>query len=453
MTATIMTGWLTTAILGYFLLSRTGNFLLNLLAVFRLRDIEREDLLSDLPRLHAGLEQPISLLIATSDEASTIVSRIRTLLQLDYSTFEIIVVNDGSHDATMEELMHAFALHPFPEAYRIRLQTKPVRGIYRSTLHSNLRVIDKEKGGTADALNAGINAARYPLFCSVDDGLLLQRDCLQRLAVPFINETQTVAAIAAARIVDDVNAENVLPTSVALPRRWLSRLQIVDWLRTALFSPLGWSTCNAMLIAPAGLHLLRKDVVLDVGGYLSRASDPAGELIVRLHRLLRAGKTPYRMHLITEKVCARGVPDTLPAWKNERMQWQRGLADSLRLNRKWSLRNAGVAGWIAYPFTLLFEVWGPRIDIFSYVFMLVAFVCGLLPSSALIAFATVAIGFGMLLSVSVLLLEEMSFRTYSTGRDITMLAGAAVLLHLGYAQLEAAWRSLPARSLDSSGKE
>lgn len=434
--------WLASGILCYFILSRTGNFLLNLLAIFRLRDIEREKMLADLPQLHSGLEQPISVLLPLHNEAAAAVASTKRLLQLEYSSFEIVVINDGSSDATMEEMIRAFDLHPFPEAYRVRLQTQPVRGIYRSTRHKNLRVIDKEEGGTADALNAGINATRYPLFCSADSGMLLRRDCLQCLSASFINENKVVAATASLRAGNDCETTNGLLDRIALPKRWLPRLQVIDHLRTSLFAPLGWSICNAMLVAPPAISLMRKDAVLDVGGYDTKTTNAGMELIVRLHRLLRAKRQTCKIRFVPDPVCTRIVPDELAAWSKQRAQWQHGLVDSFRSNMRWPLRNAGVPGWIALPFTLFFEVWGPLIEIFSYVFMFATFACGLLSAQVFYAFLTAAVGFGILLSASGLLLEEMSFRTYPKTVDVITLALAAVLANLGYVQLDAACRSM-----------
>jgi cellulose synthase/poly-beta-1,6-N-acetylglucosamine synthase-like glycosyltransferase len=438
----ILIDCLAAGVIGYFILSRTGNFLLNLIAVFRLRDLEREKILADLPLLHSSLEQPISVLLTTRDEAATVVATVRTLLLLEYSSFEIVVINNGSCDATMAELTCAFDLHAFPEAYRVRLQTQAVKGIHRSTHYKNLRVIDKEAGSTADALNAGINASRYPLLCGIADGTLLRRDCLQRLAAPFVSENKVIAATAAVRVGNDCETANGLLARIVLPKRWLPRLQLVDQLRASLFAPLGWSIGNAALLTSPGISLLRKDAVIDAGGYSTQAADPRMELIVRLHRTMREKRQPYSIRFMADPVCVQSVPDELHAWKEKRMQWQRGLADSLHLNVRWPLRNAGLAGRFAFPFVLLFESWGPLIEVFGYLFMLAAFASGVVPAQAFGAFLMAAIGFGILLSASGLLLEEMSFRTYIGATDVLALAIAAVFANLGYAQLDAVWRSL-----------
>lgn len=450
MSAHLWASWLASAILAYFLLSRTGNILLNLLSIRKLRDIERERLLADLPQLHSGLEQPISVLLPLQGiEKNAAVAAVRALLQLKHAAYELIVIHDTAGDDsdhsgdTMAALTRAFDLHPFPETYRMRIPTQAIRGIHRSTRHRNLRIVDKQTGCLADALNAGINAARHPLYCSVDTGMLLRRDCLQRLAAPFINEGGIVATVAALHAANDAAiTEGLLFDRLPLPRRWLQRLQVVELLRSALCAPLGWSVCNAMPHAPSALALLRIDAAMQAGGYDAAAVDPQAELILRLQRTLRTQGRQHGLRFVAEPVCARAVAASWPDWSQQRSAWQHGLSNTLHRNRRWPPIRAGLAGWLAYPFTLLCEAWGPLIETFGYLFMLAALVFGLLPMSVFCAFLTVAIGFGILLSLSSVLLEDMALHSYPAGSDAAVLALSAVLFNFGYAQLDAGCRAL-----------
>lgn len=450
MSVHLWTSWLASAILAYFLLSRVGNLLLNLLSIRKLRDIERERLLADLPQLHSGLEPPISVLLPLQGkEKDAAVAAVHTLLQLEHTAFELIVIHDGDGDIdgngaseTMAALTQAFGLHPFPETYRMRIPTQAIRGIHRSTRHRNLRVIDKHAGGMADALNAGINAARHPLYCSVDTGMLLRRDCLQRLATPFINEKGMVATVAALHAANDAALAGSLFDRLALPRRWLPRFQLIELLRSALFAPLGWSVCNAMPHAPSALALLRIDAAVQAGGYDMAAVDPQTELILRLQRTLRAQGKPHELRVVAEPVCARQLAESWPDWSQQRSAWQRGLCDALRRNRRWPATRAGLAGGLAWPFTLLCEAWNPLLETFGYLFMLAALIFGLLPMPVFCAFLTVAIGFGILLSLSGVLLEDMALRSYAASTNVATLALSAVVFNLGYAQLDTACRAM-----------
>ncbi|MEN9712778.1 MAG: hypothetical protein RLY90_1039, partial [Pseudomonadota bacterium] len=115
--------------------------------------------INELPMTYSMVAPPISILIPAFNEEKTIASTVHSVLQLTYSEFEVIVINDGSNDATLQVLKDEFDLQIFPQAYRVQLQTQPVQAIYRSSRHPQLKVIDKFNGGKADSLNAGINAS------------------------------------------------------------------------------------------------------------------------------------------------------------------------------------------------------------------------------------------------------------------------------------------------------
>lgn len=177
----------------YFVGLNFGYLMLNFLSLFSLSRLMRSRLMGDSPEAYSGLELPISILVPAYNERSTIVTSVRSLLQLSYPDFEIIVINDGSTDETFETLKREFFLAPFPEAYRQQLDTKPIRAVYRATSHNNLRVIDKENGGKADSLNAGINVSRCPLFCCVDADSILDKDSLHKVVQPFLEDSLVVA--------------------------------------------------------------------------------------------------------------------------------------------------------------------------------------------------------------------------------------------------------------------
>ena len=186
--------------IGYFVLLNGGYLMLNLLSMFSLRSYmrQRAEYGTDAPYL--GMEPPISLLVPGYNEEATIRTSVRSMLQLQYPDFEVVVINDGSKDRTLEVLIEEFELVPHPEVVRRAVPHKPIRGVYRSLRYGNLRVVDKENGGKADALNVGINLARNGLFCAVDADSILQRDSLLRVVQPFIEDERTVAAGGTVRI-------------------------------------------------------------------------------------------------------------------------------------------------------------------------------------------------------------------------------------------------------------
>ncbi|MEW5892357.1 MAG: glycosyltransferase [Pseudomonadota bacterium] len=427
----------------YFLGLTLGYLLLNMIALHAVANSRASRSLDSLPHLYSGLEPPISLLMPAYNEAANIAGSVRSMLQLAYPEFEVIVINDGSKDGTMDVLKQAFALQPFPEAYRVRLPTRPVRAIYHSTRYPNLRVIDKENGGKADALNAGINASRYPLFCAVDADSILQRDSLQRVVRPYLSDPRVIAAGGTVRIANGCTVSRGFLQSIGLPRNPLVLFQIVEYLRAFLFGRMGWSPINAMLIISGAFGLFRKAAVIAAGGYRTDTVGEDMELVVRLHRIYRQTGQPYRIVFVTDPICWTEAPEDLKTLKNQRVRWQRGLMESLWLNRALLFhRKGGLVGWLAFPFVLIFEGLGPLIELGGFLILAAAALGGAISWPAFGAFLLLAIGVGLLLSASALLLEEITFHVYPRPAQVARLYLAMLGENIGFRQLNSWWRLL-----------
>jgi len=272
--------------LAYFVLLNAAYLALHILAIRTLRHEVTLRPLENLPPVHRALVPPVSVIISVRDAEESAVGRVRAALALDYPDFEVVVVNDGSRDATLEALVTAFALEGFPEVYWRRIPVKPVRTIYHSRQHRTLRVVDKERGGTADAFNAGINASRFPLIIALDPRWALRGDALRELVEPLVDDPATLAVASTVRIEHEAGGPDT--ELVELPQSLLARLQVVEHLREPLFGRLGWARMNAALALPGCAILLRKDSVVDAGGFRSDMLEEQMELVARMHRLARA---------------------------------------------------------------------------------------------------------------------------------------------------------------------
>lgn len=433
--------WIQAFFVSYFLALNGGYLALNLLAMVSLRRYmrQRSALGDEAPYL--GVEPPISLLVPGYNEEATIRTSVRSMLQLQYPDFEVVVINDGSRDRTLEVLREEFELVPHPEPTRRMLDHKPVRAIYRSKRYANLRVIDKDNGGKADALNAGINAARHMLFCAVDADSILQRDSLLRVVQPFLEDERTVAAGGTVRLANGSEVRGGFLLHAGLPRNWVARFQIVEYLRAFLLGRLGWSPLNAVLIISGAFGLFNRERVLAVGGYSPNTVGEDMELVVRLHRYHRERRIPYRIRYLPDPICWTEAPEDLGTLGRQRSRWQRGLAESLTQHARLAFSpRSGAAGLLAWPFMTLFELIGPLIELAGYVVMVGGFAFGVISPAALAVFLLVAIGMGILLSVNGLLLETLSFRVYGRKRDMLLMFAMAVLENLGYRQLNTLWR-------------
>jgi len=424
----------------YFVGINLGYIALNLLAIPTLQRKIAVRPLENLPPVYSGFEPPVSLLVPAYNEEATIASSVRSLLQLDYAEFEVVVVNDGSKDGTLAALQEAFALEVFPEAHWRRLKTQPVRAIYRSRMYPSLRVVDKENGGKADALNVGINASRYPLFCAMDADSILQRDSLRRVVEPFLDDPRTIASGGTVRIANGCIVSGGHMERVGLPRHPLALVQIVEYLRAFLFGRVGWATINAVLIISGAFGVFRKDAVVEAGGFMANTIGEDMELIVRLHRFMRARNRPYAIHFLPDPICWTEAPESLAILKSQRIRWQRGLAESLHRNIALMGPRGGAPGLVAFPFFLVFECYGPFIEVAGYVFMTLVWIFGAISGTAFASFLGLAISLGFLLSVSALLLEEVSYHLYPRFSQMGILVAAAIFENVGYRQLVTVWR-------------
>lgn len=427
--------------LAYFAGLNGGYLLLNLLALASMKQAMRYRADGDNGVPYLGVEPGITLLVPAYNEETTIVASVRSMLQLEYPDYEIVVVNDGSTDGTLAALSEDLDLEPQLDPKLRVVPCAPVRAVYRSRNHPRITVVNKANGGKADALNAGLNYASQPLFCAVDADSILQRDSLLRVVQPFLDDERTVAAGGTVRVANGSEVRGGFLVSSGLPGSLLARLQVVEYLRAFLFGRLGWSPLNALLIISGAFGLFDRDRVVAAGGYRTDCVGEDMELVVRLHDYHRQRRIPYRIRYVPDPICWTEVPEDLGTLRRQRTRWQRGLAESLTMN--WRLAaspRGGGPGHIAWPFMAVFEWLGPFIELAGYAFMTVGVAAGVVSWPAFFAFMLVAIGFGMVLSVSALLLETLSFRVYARRGDMLRLFLAALIENLGYRQLNTLWR-------------
>ena len=388
-----------------------------------------------------GNEPPISIIIPAYNESKTIASSLYSLLQLYYPELELIVVNDGSKDDTIEVLINEFDLIPFPEAYRKMISTKEVRQVYISRRYTNLKVINKENGGKSDAINCGINISTSPLFCCVDADSILERYSLIRAIQPFMMDPSTIACGGTVRIANGCIVSSGHIVEKGLPENTLALLQLLEYLRSFLFSRIGWSSLNALMIISGAFGILRKDAVIKVGGYNPATVGEDMELIVRLHRMYSRSGEPYKITFIPDPVCWTEAPETLKIFGSQRIRWHRGLTESLWLNRDLLFsRKSGYTGWFAFPFFILFEWFSPFIEVSGYLFTLYLFIFGKISIPVASIFFLFSILLSVLLSTCALLLDEITFRGITRLRQIPVMFFASILECFGYRQINAFYR-------------
>lgn len=384
---------------------------------------------------------PITLIAPAYNEAVTCVESTRALLSLQYPRFDVMVVNDGSTDDTLGRLKGAFELEETARTPAANLSTEPVDTVYRSRIHPNLWVLDKENGGKSDALNTGINYARTPLFCAIDADTLIESEGLLRLARPFLENDSTVAVGGFVRIANGCDVEAGRIQNVCLPSNWLPKLQVLEYLRAFLFGRVGWDGMGALLIISGAFGLFRRDVVVAAGGYSTDTVGEDMELVVRMHRHLREQGASYRIRFLPDPVAWTECPDTFQALGGQRDRWQRGLAETIiRHQRMLCNPQYGRVGLIAYPYYYFLEMLGPVIELVGYLTFFVGLALGIFPATMALAFFMMAFAFGLALSFAAVALEEAWFQRYERTSDLLQLLFLPFVETFGYRQLIAWYR-------------
>jgi cellulose synthase/poly-beta-1,6-N-acetylglucosamine synthase-like glycosyltransferase len=434
--------WTDRFALAYLLLLSTAYALLLLLSIPELWRHWRLAADEHLRRLLASdALPPLSLLVPAHNEEVTVASSVLSFLTLEYPHLEVVVVNDGSTDRTVEVMMKEFDLYEVPPAFAVRLPSQPVRAYYRSRRHARLLVIDKDNGGKADALNAAMNACRHPFVVAVDADTLIEPDALVRLARPFLLGANVAAVGGSVRVANHciVDLGRVVEARVA--PKWIVGCQVVEYLRAFLFGRLAWNMLGGNILISGAFGLFRKEYLFAIGGYKTGNVTEDMDLVVRLQRYLHENGIKAQLPFIPDPVAWTEVPSDWEVLGRQRERWHRGLISTL-LSHRVMLFNPryGASGMIAYPFFFIGEMMAPVVEVIGWIGLIIGIAIGAVNTEFALLFLAVAIGFGTLLSVWAIVLEEFSFRRYTRPRDFWRLLGFALIEGLGYRQITVFYR-------------
>ena len=384
----------------------------------------------------------ISVLAPAYEEAATITESVRSLLALSYPNLELIVVNDGSKDDTLQVLIDQFELVPVHPIYQELIPAQPIKALYRSRSHPNLVVADKENGGSkADAMNAGLNLATGDLVCAIDADTLIEPDALQRMVRPFLTGDEVLAAGGTIRLVNGSQVRRGRVLTNQAPRDPLVGFQVIEYIRAFLFGRLGWNGLGGNVIISGAFGLFRRDAMLGAGGYAHDALGEDMELIVKLRCPMYEEGRPHRVAFIPDPVAWTEAPDTLRGLSSQRDRWHRGLADVIWRYRHVSFnRRYGAMGLVVYPYFFFVELLAPVLEAVGLIILVVGLAVGAVNGPFAALFFAAAYGYGLLLTMLSLLLEEIFYRRYQSWQDRMWLITWTILENFGYRQLTVLWR-------------
>jgi len=427
----------------YFLVINVSFTLLAIIGWRQVKEYVRRRPLRDYKQVsRSPLSMPVTILVPCYNEAPVIADSLRSLLRSNFAQFEVMVINDGSSDGTMDELRREFALTRIERIPRASIETKPVVDCYASGTDAGLVVIDKVNGGKADALNVGLRYAAFPLVCAMDADTMLDPAALSRLVWEFESSPETVAAGGIVRIVNGSRVENGRLMSVKTPKSLLANLQIMEYLRAFLGGRIAWSRLGMLLIISGAFGIFRRDALVEVGGWDPTTVGEDAELVLRLHRVRSDRGQTCRIVFFPDPICWTEAPESLKTLVRQRDRWQRGLMEMLIRHRSMLFRRKyGRVGTLAVPYFAVFEAFGPILEVTGYLVFLVSLALGVVSWPLALAFLGLSLSFGLVISFATLLMEERAFQRYPSWGDLGKLVSVAVIENFGYRQLMALARS------------
>jgi poly-beta-1,6-N-acetyl-D-glucosamine synthase len=390
---------------------------------------------------------PVSVIVAAYNEETAIVSTVESLLGLDYPEFEVIAVNDGSGDETLGKLVEAFGLEPYHVFVRHVFPTETVRAIYRSASYPNLVVVDKENGGKSDALNAGLNIARFRYVCGVDADTVFDRKALLMGMRRVVEDPARIVGVTSHLTIAANPARAMAAPNGhrSIDRRPFMAYQHLDYLRAFFNNRLAWSRLGFMLCAVGAFQIWRRDVLEEVGGYSRTFTCEDIELTFRVHeKFLREGRE-YEILCLPDNVGTTEGPDTFRKLVSQRERWQRVINETVwHYRNMWFRPRYGNVGLIGTPFYLLTEVLAPVFEVLGIASLGVAVALGLFDP---ITFGVMLCAIAFLnaaLTACAVLLDDVQSRTYRL-RDLVrvlLLAPLDLVLYrpiIVWARLKGTW--------------
>jgi biofilm PGA synthesis N-glycosyltransferase PgaC len=375
----------------------------------------------------------LSLIAPAYNEGKTIEENIQSLLSLNYSNYEVLIINDGSKDNSMEIMIAAYHLEKVEDfQFTKHLQTKAVKGVYRSKnpAFKKLLVVDKMNGGKSDALNVGINISSYPYIVCIDVDCIIEKDALLKMAKPFMENTRgrVIATGGVIRIANSCKVSNGKLVEVNVPDPILPRIQVIEYLRAFLLGRMAWAKLDGLLLISGAFGMFDKEVAIQAGGYDHSTVGEDMELVMRMRRYMIDMEQRYTVLFIPDPLCWTEAPDNFTIFKKQRSRWTRGTMESLWTHRIMCFNpKYKVLGMLSFPYWLAFEYLAPLVEFFGLIVTFLFFVFGFISLKFFCLLLLFGYSFAVMVSSLALLTEEYTFHQYPKIKDYFKLLIVALI--------------------------
>lgn len=244
---------------------------------------------------------PVTIIVPAYNEGPVIEPSIRSLLQLDYPAYEILVIDDGSTDDTRERVA-------------------PLEGRHGDV---TVRLISKLNGGKASALNTGIALARHDYVLCMDGDSKLEPQVL-RVSMPHFAKDHVAAVAGNVKVINrDTH---------------LARFQALEYIEGLNMARRAQGFVRVVNIIPGPIGLFRRRILQEVGGYDRDTFAEDADLTLKI---LAAG---YHIVYEDRAVAWTEAPEKVLDLIKQRYRWTRGILQAVR-KRKFALFNP-ISLWV-----------------------------------------------------------------------------------------------------------
>jgi hypothetical protein len=398
-----------------------------MLSALEMRDHRRKNRFADYQDIITSPIAPgVSILAPAYNEGQSIVQNAQSLLSLHYGKFEVIIINDGSKDDTLQKLIDAFQLKLTNYAYFPEIESKAVKGVYKSinSSFSKLTVVDKENGGKADALNAGINISEMEILACIDVDCILSNESLTRMVRPFMEETnrKVIAVGGVIGIANNCDIQDGTVTNYRIPTSILGKFQVIEYLRAFLMGRMAWARINGLMLISGAFGFFKRDIVMAVGGYFPKTVGEDMELVVRMRRYMEEQNVPYKVAFIPDPLCWTEVPESEEVLSKQRNRWMRGTIETLQLHKVIKLNpKYGILGMISYPFWAIFEKAAPLLEGMGILYTAILLIIGDFSAMYFLSLLVMMYLLSLLVSSFSILYEQIAYNNYKDKEDLKKL--------------------------------
>ncbi len=405
-----------------------------IMSVFELRTYSNTNKFVDYKSMLSFEKLPtVSIIAPAFNEEKTIIENVKCLLCIQYPNYEIIVVNDGSKDNSLQKLIEYFDLVKVNRAYEANLISEPIKAIYQSrkSAYNHLVVIDKENGGKADALNAGINVSQNELFLAIDVDCIIEPDALLKMVKPFLDDNKhvVIASGGVIRIANSCEITDGKITKVSYPKNFWAKFEVIEYFRAFTLGRMAWSKLNGLLIISGAFGLFDRKRVVNVGGYDRNSVGEDLELVVKLRRYMHeVEKRKYRVAFIPDPLCWTEVPESFTILQRQRNRWTRGAIDTILKHKRMFLNpKYGLIGMLSFPSWVFFEWLAPIIEAIGLVYFIILLYFDLVNMHVFLTLLVFVLTFSMMYSMFAVFFEAYTYHKY---KGVKYLAQSVLMIML-----------------------